>query len=91
MQALLALHTGASSVRPTPIEPQTPLEPLPFLAALQAWQVPVQALLQQKPSTQATLGSSQTRQPAPWQSAPAALLHAAPGALRGWQVPPDAQ
>jgi hypothetical protein len=31
--------------------PQTPLAPVPFLALLQAWQVPLQGESQQKPST----------------------------------------
>ena len=35
--------------------PQVPLEPLPFLAVLQAWQLPEQVVSQQKPSTQLPL------------------------------------
>lgn len=52
------------------IAPQVPSVPLPFLAAEQAWHNPVQAELQQTPSTQLVL----------WQSPP--RTHALPFAMR---------
>jgi hypothetical protein len=46
-----AVHSLSGS-RPTRIAPHTPSAPVPFFAAVQAWQVPVQSELQQTPSTQ---------------------------------------
>jgi hypothetical protein len=40
---------------PAVIAPQVPSAPLPFFVAVQAWQLPVQAVLQQTPSTQLPL------------------------------------
>jgi hypothetical protein len=45
-----AAHSSSGSL-PTGLDLQVPLVP-PLFAALQAWQLPAQAVLQQKPSTQ---------------------------------------
>ena len=52
-----SLHSSSGSV-PILVVPQTPSKPEPFLAALQAWQVPVQADPQHTPSTQYPLPQS---------------------------------
>jgi hypothetical protein len=44
-------HSLSGSV-PAVMAPQVPSAPLPFFAAVHAWQRPVQAVLQQTPSTQ---------------------------------------
>jgi hypothetical protein len=47
-----------SGSRPTAMLPQTPLTPEPFFVAVQAWQRPVHAALQQTPSAQKPLTHS---------------------------------
>ncbi len=59
---------------PSAIEPHVPSTPLPFLAALQAWQVPVQGLSQHTLSTQLALAHC------------VLVVHAAPGAWSGTQA-----
>ena len=44
--------------------PQVPFEPEPFFTAEQAWQIPEQAVLQQKPSTQLLLAHSELNEQA---------------------------
>ena len=56
VEAAAAVHSLSGSV-PVVMLPQTPLTP-PFFAAEQAWQRPVHAVLQQKPSTQKPLEHS---------------------------------
>ncbi len=62
---------------PAAIGPQVPLAPPPFLVAEQAWQVPVHAVLQQKPSTQNVLVHS---------CAP--VGHVEPAVFLFWHMPP---
>src|SRR6185437_833463 len=54
VEAADAPHSLSGSV-PLLMSPQVPSTPLPFLAAVHAWQVPVQAVLQHTPSTQSPL------------------------------------
>lgn len=61
------------------MDPQTPLAPVPFLAAEHAWHCPVQPEAQQTPSTQ--------KPDWHWSAA----LQAAPCARSGWQVPSEAR
>jgi len=44
-------HSLSGSV-PKPMTPQAPSAPVPFLAVVQAWHVPLQEVLQQTPSVQ---------------------------------------
>jgi hypothetical protein len=55
--ALWAAHSLSGST-PAAMRPQTPFTPEPFLAAEQAWQSPVHAASQQRPSTQKPLAQS---------------------------------
>src|SRR6185437_12180696 len=63
-------HSPSGSV-PAAMVPQVPSAPPPFLAAVHAWQVPVQAVSQQTPSAQKAL----------WHSS--AFAQAAPPVLMG--------
>ena len=51
LQTSVPAHSLSGSA-PDAIGPQVPFAPEPFLAALQAWQAPPHATLQQTPSTQ---------------------------------------
>jgi hypothetical protein len=68
--ALWFVHAPAGSGRPAATAPQMPSCPWPFVAAEQAWQVPVHALRQHTPSVQKLVTQS-----LPWP-------HVAPGAQR---------
>jgi hypothetical protein len=79
-------HSLSGSV-PAAMLPQVPFAPEPFLAALQAWQVPLHAVLQHTPSTQKLMLMGQIVLP---QQLPAAM-HCDPqqklGERQHWLLP----
>ena len=87
LHVIVAPHSPCGSL-PTSTLLQVPFVP-PVSDAAQAMHPPHDAVEQQKPSTQPPVAHSW--QLAPRQSAPAAVLHVAPVALRGWHVPFAAQ
>src|SRR5262245_17382459 len=90
VEAACAVHSASGSVLLAML-PHVPLDPLPFFAAVHAWQVPVHVVSQHTPSTQAAVvDPSHSRQLASRQSPPppaAARLQVPPGPLLGWQTP----
>ena len=77
LQVEAPAHSLSGSVKLAML-PQVPFEPEPFFASEQAWQIPEQAVLQQKPSTQLPLEHSE----AIVQAAPLARSPHAPAPLQ---------
>src|SRR5262245_36122347 len=81
LQRLAPLHTAtpahsSSGSAPDTMGPQVPFVPVPFFAAVHAWQVAVHAVLQHTPSTQKPLVHS------------ASAAHAVPLAKSAQLAPP---